>query len=132
MALFRASEANVEKSSADTHTRVVTQSEQIGIVLSPEILQIYKSIHESLPVLIVQALDAQLRREYRYAVGGQIVAGIALILMAGGFVYLVMNGHDKPAYILLGAGVLNTIGGFLRARLSERGRSRSDQAQGQH
>lgn len=41
--------------------------------------------------------------------------------MAGGFVVLVMYGHEKPAYVLLGAGVLNTIGGFLRARLSDSG-----------
>ena len=116
----------MEKPSASTHTGLVTGIEQIGIVLNPEILQLYKNIHESLPVLIVQALDTQLKREYRYAVGGQIVAGIALILMAGGFVYLVINGHDRPAYFLLGAGVLNTIGGFLRARLSERSQNRSD------
>jgi hypothetical protein len=41
--------------------------------------------------------------------------------MAGGFVFLVMNGHERPAYALLGAGVLNIIGGFLRARLSDVG-----------
>jgi len=96
--------------------------EQFGIVLNPEILQLYKGINEDLPVLIVQAIDAQLKREYRYALGGQIVAGIALLLMAGGFVFLVMYGHEKPAYALLGAGVLNIIGGFLRARLSDGGR----------
>jgi len=73
------------------------------------------------PVLIVQAIDGQLRREYRYAVGGQIVAGLALILLSGGFVFLVMNGHERPAYALLGAGVLNVIGGFIRARLSDAG-----------
>lgn len=117
----------MEKSSAETHTRLVTQIQQFGIVLGPEILQLYKNIHESLPVLVIQALDAQLKREYRYAVGGQIVAGIALILMAGGFLYLVMNGHDKPAYFLLGAGVLNIISGFLRARLSSGGGKQREQ-----
>jgi hypothetical protein len=94
----------------------------MGIVLNPEILQSYKQISESLPLLIVQAIDAQLRREYRYALGGQVVAGLALLLMAGGFVFLVMNGHETPAYARLGAGVLNVIGGFLRARLSGNGR----------
>lgn len=122
----------MEKSSAETHTRLVTQLEQFGIVLGPEILQLYKNIHESLPALVIQALDAQLKREYRYAVGGQIVAGIALILMAGGFVYLVMNGHDKPAYILLGAGVLNTVSGFLRARLNERRQEHPGQVERQN
>jgi len=46
--------------------------------------------------------------------------------MAGGFVFLVMNGHEKPAYVLLGAGVLNVIGGFLRARLTDGNREKSD------
>ena len=109
------------KPDNETYTQLVTRHEQFGTVLSPEILQLYKGISEDLPVLIVQAIDRQLRREYRYALGGQIVAGIALILMAGGFVFLVMYGHERPAYVLLGAGVLNTIGGFLRARLSGSG-----------
>jgi hypothetical protein len=108
----------VGKLDNEAYAQLVTRHEQFGVVLSPEILQLYKGISEALPVLIVQAIDAQLRREYRYALGGQIVAGIALILMAGGFVFLVMNGHEKPAYVLLGAGVLNTVGGFLRARLN--------------
>jgi hypothetical protein len=110
----------VGKLDDKAYTELVTRHEQFGIVLSPEVLQLYKGISESLPVLVVQAIDAQLRREYRYALGGQIVAGIALTLMAGGFVFLVMNGHEKPAYALLGAGVLNTIGGFLRARLTDK------------
>lgn len=99
------------KSDNNTYTELVTRHEQFGIVLNPEILQLYKGINEALPVLIVQAIDGQLRREYRYAFAGQIVAGLALILMAGGFVFLVMNGHEKPAYVLLGVGVLNVIGG---------------------
>jgi len=113
------SEAHVAKPADQVYTELVTQHEQSGIVLSPEILLLYKSVNESLPVLIVQAIDGQLKREYRYALGGQIVAGLALILLAGGFVYLVMYGHERPAYALLGAGVLNIIGGFLRARLND-------------
>jgi hypothetical protein len=115
------SEALVTKPADQVYAELVTQHEQTGVVLSPEILLLYKSVNESLPVVIVQAIDAQLKREYRYALGGQIVAGLALILMAGGFVFLVMNGHERPAYALLGAGVLNVIGGFLRARLSDGG-----------
>jgi hypothetical protein len=109
------------KPDNETYTELVTKHEHFGIVLNPEVLQLYKQVNESLPALIVQAIDGQLRREYRYAVGGQIVAALALILMAGGFVYLVMNGHEKAAYALLGAGVLNVIGGFLRARLTDGG-----------
>jgi hypothetical protein len=111
----------VGKPDDESYTQFVTRHEQFGIVLNPEILNLYKGISDALPVLIVQAIDAQLRREYRYAIGGQVVAGVALVLMGGGFVFLVMNGHDKSAYSLLGAGVLNVIGGFLRSRLSDRG-----------
>jgi hypothetical protein len=111
----------VAKPDNQVYAQLATQHEQSGIVLSPEILLLYKGVNEALPVLIVQAIDGQLKREYRYALGGQIAAGLALILMAGGFVFLVMNGHETPAYVLLGAGVLNTIGGFLRARLNDSG-----------
>jgi hypothetical protein len=114
-------EAHVAKPDNQFYVQLATQHEQSGIVLSPEILKLYRGVSEDLPVLIVQAIDGQLKREYRYAFGGQIVAGIALILMAGGFIFLVMNGHETPAYVLLGAGVLNTIGGFLRARLNDGG-----------
>ena len=102
----------------DVHVKLLTRHQHYGIVLSPDILQAYKKIDEPLPLLIVQAIDGQLQREYKYALIGQIVAGTALVLMAGGFIFLVMNGHDKPAYALLGAGVLNIVGGFLRARLA--------------
>lgn len=106
---------------SNVHLKLLTRHEHLGIVLNPEILLFYKGINEALPVLIIQSIDGQLKREYKYALGGQIVAGIALVLMAGGFVFLVMNGHEAPAYALLGAGVLNVIGGFLRARLSGAG-----------
>ncbi len=106
-------------SDTKDQVRHSVQERQLGIVLSPEILQSYREIDQALPALIVEAIDGQLHQEYRYALGGQIVAGIALVLMAGGFVFLVMNGHETPAYVLLGAGVLNTVGGFLRARLGD-------------
>jgi hypothetical protein len=112
----------VPRRSSDVNVRLLARHQHFGIVLSPEILSFYKQIDEALPVLIVQAIDRQLKREYLYAFGGQIIAGLALLLVAGGFVFLVMNGHETPAYVLLGAGVLNTIGGFLRARLSDSGR----------
>lgn len=106
---------------SNVHLKLLTRHEHLGIVLNPEILLFYKGINEALPVLIIQSIDGQLKREYKYALGGQIVAGIALVLMAGGFVFLVMNGHETPAYALLGAGVLNVIGGFLRGRLGNSG-----------
>lgn len=103
---------------SDLHVKLLARHEHLGIVPGPEVLQFYKGIDQALPTLIVRAIDGQLKREYRYALCGQVAAWMALLLMAGGFVFLVMNGHETPAYVLLGAGVLNTIGGFLRARLS--------------
>jgi len=108
----------VAEPDSDLYVKLLTRHEHLGIVLNPETLLFYKGINEALPVLVIQSIDGQLKREYKYALGGQIVAGIALVLMAGGFVFLVVNGHERPAYALLGAGVLNVIGGFLRARLS--------------
>jgi len=45
------------------------------------------------------------------------IAALALILVLGGFVFLVMQGHPTEAKLLLGAGVLGLIAGFVRARL---------------
>ncbi|MFZ1086389.1 MAG: hypothetical protein WAN35_15615 [Terracidiphilus sp.] len=45
---------------------------------------------------------------------------MALILVLGGFVYLVMQGHPIEAKILLGAGVLGLVASFIRARLHSR------------
>lgn len=104
------------------YPKLLTRHLQPGVVLSPEVLLFYKGIDRSLPMVIVQAIDAQLKREYRYAIIGQVLAGITLILVAVGFIFLVMFGHERPAYALLGAGVLNVIGGFLHARLNNKGR----------
>jgi hypothetical protein len=45
--------------------------------------------------------------------GGLIVA----VAVIGGFVYLVVQGYPKAAGGLLGVGVLNMIGGFVRNRV---------------
>jgi hypothetical protein len=66
---------------------------------------------------VLQARDRELQREFLYAVMALGVAGLALVLVLGGFVYLVMQGHPTAAGSLLGAGVLGLIAGFIRARL---------------
>ena len=93
---------------------------QTGVVLNVEVLQAYKSVDEKLPALIIQAIDNQLAREYRYAFGGHIIAGAGLLLITGGFIYLVMQNHAVAAGSLLGTGVLGFLLGVVRARLVKR------------
>jgi membrane-bound ClpP family serine protease len=69
--------------------------------------------------LVLQSRDRELAREFAYAALALGVAALALVLILGGFVYLVMNAHPTEAKILLGAGVLGLIAGFLRARLRQ-------------
>lgn len=104
-------------SDAELLAREFLQTQPQGAVPAPFLLRYYKNIDNTLPALVIKSLDAQLTHEYRYALCGQIVAAMALLLMAGGFIYLVLHEQERPAYALLGAGVLNAIGGFLRARL---------------
>ena len=91
--------------------------QQVSLVPSPEQLQRYQAIDPALPVLLFQARDRQLHREFVYAALALGIAALALILVLGGFVYLVIQGHPTEAKILLGAGVLGLIAGFIRARL---------------
>jgi hypothetical protein len=63
------------------------------------------------------ARDRQLHREFVYAAMALRIAALALILVLGGFVYLVMQGHPTEAKILVGVGVLGLIAKFIRARL---------------
>ncbi len=65
----------------------------------------------------MQVRNRELRREFVYAAMALGIAALALILVLGGFVYLVMQGHPTEAKILLGAGVLGLIASFVRARL---------------
>ena len=61
---------------------------------------------------------AIIRMEYRYAMAGLAIAGVGLVSIVGGFIYLVMNGHPQAAGCLLGAGVLSLITAFIKTRLS--------------
>jgi hypothetical protein len=91
--------------------------EQVSLVPSPEQLKQFQAINPELPALLFQARDRELHREFIYAAIALGVAALALILVLGGFVYLVMQGHPTEAKILLGAGVLGLIASFIRARL---------------
>lgn len=91
--------------------------EQMSLVPSPEQLERFQKVHPDLPALVLKARDRELQREFVYAAIALGVAALALILVLGGFVYLVMQAHPTEAKILLGAGVLGLIASFLRARL---------------
>ena len=56
--------------------------------------------------------------EYRYAMAGLAIAGLGMLSVVGGFIYLVMNGHPQAAGCLLGAGILSLITAFIKTRLS--------------
>jgi hypothetical protein len=91
--------------------------QQVSLVPSPEQLEQFQKVNPTLPAQVLQARDRELHREFLYAAIALGVAALALILVLGGFVYLVMQGHPAEAKILLGAGVLGLIASFVRARL---------------
>jgi hypothetical protein len=91
--------------------------EQVSLVPSPDLLEQFQRVDSALPALVLQARDSELYREFVYAILALGVAALALILVLGGFVYLVMQGRPTDAKILLGTGVLGLIAGFVRARL---------------
>jgi len=66
---------------------------------------------------IIEARKDALRLEYRYAMAGMAFAGLGLVSVIGGFIFLVMFGHPEAAGALLGAGILGLIGAFLKTRL---------------
>jgi hypothetical protein len=90
---------------------------KIAAVPRPEVLQLYKEVDPGLPALLIQAADRQLEREYRYALQGQGIAAMGMVLVIGGFVYLVMMGHHEAAGSLLGTGLVGLVLAFLRSRL---------------
>jgi hypothetical protein len=85
---------------------------------NPAILRLYKEIDPELPRLIVEASNRQLEREYQYASRGQWISLAALVMAFSGFIYLIMQNHAEAAGVLLGAGVIGLISGYLNARLS--------------
>jgi hypothetical protein len=93
---------------------------QVSLVPSPEQLEQFQKVNPALPIQVLQARDRELHREFLYAAIALGVAALALILVLGGFVYLVMQGHPTEAKILLGAGVPGLIAGFIRTRLRSR------------
>ncbi len=90
---------------------------KISLVLSPAQLELFARIDPNLPVIITQAGMIERTQEYRYAVTALVCGFFAFVVLVGGFIYLVMQGHPTPAGLLLGAGTLGLVAGFVRARL---------------
>lgn len=82
------------------------RTEQVSLVLNPSQLAEYALVSPELPALVIKARNAELRRQFIYAVLS-LSAGIAALLsLIGGYIYLVMQGHPHAALGLLAGGVL--------------------------
>jgi hypothetical protein len=56
-------------------------------------------------------------RRWSYAMTGMLCGTVTVIACVGGFVFLVVGGHDIAAGALLGTSVLTVIAQIIRARL---------------
>ena len=76
---------------------------------------------ERLPIptaqAVIQAVDAEQRRAHEYASLGMICGTASFLGCVGAFCYLETTGHPAGAGIILGTGVLATIGRMIAARL---------------
>jgi hypothetical protein len=79
---------------------------------------LYSEVGRDVPLAIVRAREAAVKMEYRYAMAGLAIAGVGLVSVIGGYMYLVMSGHPQAAGCLLGAGILSLITAFIKTRLS--------------
>ena len=89
-----------------------------SLLPSPEQLLLYAEAGEEVPLAIVDARSQAVKMEYRYAMAGLAIAGMGLVSVVGGFIFLVMYGHPQAAGCLLGAGILGLIGAFIKTRLT--------------
>ena len=86
---------------------------QVSLVLNPEQLKEFQAVDPKLPALVVEAQTLELQRQYRYAVLA-LASGLgAFLSIVGGFIFLVLH----AAGLLLGAGVVGLVAGFVRSRL---------------
>jgi hypothetical protein len=90
-----------------------------AVVLSPDQLQLYGDVHPDLPGQVLASIDKAREQDFGYAMRALLcgIGGFALVVCL--FAYLVMNGHETPAYTLLGGVVTSIILGFIRARLRQ-------------
>lgn len=88
-----------------------------GNVPSPELLDQYSYISPEMPAMVMAEWRRRHERAFQYALVSLITGGLLAFELVGGFIYLVMNHHDRGALILLGAGALGMVAGFRSARL---------------
>ena len=93
------------------------RTQQVSLVLNPEQLAEYARVSPELPALVVKGRNAELRRQFVYAVLSLLSGVVALLSLIAGYVYLVIQGHPHAAAGLLAGGVLGLVGGFIRSRL---------------
>jgi hypothetical protein len=91
--------------------------ERISVVPNPALLQEFQRVSPDLPAKIVDAGQAELAREFQYALVSLVFGGLVSLAIIGGFVFLVIQNHPQAAGALLGTGVLNIVTGFLRNRI---------------
>lgn len=70
---------------------------------------------EKVKALIMLA-NAESRRSNIYAITGMLCGTCSFLSCLGGFVFLVLHGHETAAGVVLGTTVLATIGRMIRGR----------------
>ena len=92
-------------------------TEQNSLVLSPEQLAEFARVDLTLPRLVIEARNTELRRRFTYALLSLLAGVLVVFAILGTFIYLVVTGHPQAAAACLTAGVLGLVGSFVRSRL---------------
>ena len=87
-----------------------------ALLPSPQVIQQLRSAGLS-PEMLTALLVEDRRGKQQYALTSTVMGGICFAAVGGGFIYLVMNGHDIAAGSLLGVEVLAILKQMLSARL---------------
>jgi hypothetical protein len=77
----------------------------------------YGQLTDAQAFALKELIQAREDRRARYARLGMMCSTICFVVVTGGYIFLVMEGHNKAALILLGTNVLAFLGRFIKARL---------------
>jgi hypothetical protein len=89
-------------------------------------VEVLRRVSQNLEVELAQLSPDQLdrifaerqdARAHSYRRYGMTCGLLCFLTCIGSFTYLVMQGHDAPAYTILGATVVGIIGQMIRAKL---------------
>jgi hypothetical protein len=67
--------------------------------------------------MVMEAIDREGNREFKYATVSMICGVICLLANLGIFTYLVMNNHERAAGVVFGTAIVGLIGKIVLARL---------------